>query len=155
MSELNPSESDLVLGPSLFKSLIDVMSDPSFKRRHPNIAFGGKSSAQQIPIVGESFRQEEVALFKEGTSFGFLVPDQQNEFDKNAVALYLIKNSAQIHKVGHLPKALAAVVSQPIADLLANEQKIIPVSAKVFGGTREKPIMGVFAIAMTKSVKLN
>ena len=123
--------------------------------RHPNIAFGGKSSEQKLPIVGESFRQEEVGLFKAGTSFGFLVPDQQNEFDENAVALYLIKNSSSIHKVGHLPKALAAVVSQSIADLIANEKQIIPVRANIFGGTREKPLMGVFATAMTKSVKFN
>jgi hypothetical protein len=57
-----------------------------------------------------------------------------------------------IHKVGHLPKDLASRVSQPIANLLGSENQVIPVEAKVAGGTKEKPIMGVFASAKTNAV---
>ena len=140
------------LGPQLFGSIIDVLVDPSGKTVHPNIAFGGKNVSQKLVIVGESFYQDAISRFVGGTSYGFLVPDQNNPFDKNAVAIYLIDKDLMIHKVGHLPKDLASRVSQPIANLLGSENQVIPVEAKVAGGTKEKPIMGVFALAKTNAV---
>jgi hypothetical protein len=120
---------------------------------HKNVAYDGRNVTQKLTIVGESFYQESIALFKKGWVYGFLVPDQQNEYDKNAVALYLIDDNLMIHKVGHLPKELAAKVSKPIANLLVGKGQVIPVLAKVEGGTKEKPIMGVFASAKSNSIK--
>jgi len=71
------------------------------------------------------------------------------------VALYLIDKDLMIHRVGHLPRQLAARVSQSIANLLASENKIIPVKAKIEGGTVGKPTMGVFATAKTNFIKFN
>jgi hypothetical protein len=140
------------LGPKLFSSIVKVLEDQTGKTTHPNIAFGGKNSSQKLNIVGESFYQEALSRFKVGVSFGFLVPDQNNPYDKNAVALYLIDKELMIHRVGHLPKDVAAKVSQPIANLLGSENQIIPVQARVAGGTKDKPTLGVFAYARTEVV---
>jgi hypothetical protein len=140
------------LGPKLFSSIVKVLEDQTGKTTHPNIAFGGKNSSQKLNIVGESFYQEALSRFKVGVSFGFLVPDQNNPYDKNAVALYLIDKELMIHRVGHLPKVVAAKVSQPIADLLGSGNQIIPVQARVAGGTTDKPTLGVFAYARTEVV---
>jgi len=144
---------DLELGPKLFKSIIEVLEDPTGNTSHKNVAYAGRNVSQKIEVVGESFYQEAIIKFKKGWSYGFLVPDQQNEYDKNAVAVYLIDSEFMIYKVGHLPKELAAKVSKPIADLLVNKGQVIPVLAKVEGGTPEKPTMGVFASAKTNSIK--
>lgn len=93
-----------------------------------------------------------LSQFKDGVSYGFLVPDQNNPYDKNAVALYLISKDLIIHRVGHLPKELAARVSQQVANLLGSNNQIIPVQAKVAGGTKEKKYFGVFATARTAAV---
>ena len=147
----NDSEK-IELGPNLFSFIVKVLEDPKGKTSHPNIAFGGKNSSQKLNIVGESFYQDALSLFKVGVSYGFLVPDQNNPYDKNAVALYLIDKELMIHRVGHLPKDIAARVSQPIANLLGSNNQIIPVQARVAGGTREKPTLGVFAYARTAAI---
>ena len=146
---------DLELGPKLFKAIIQVLEDPTGDTSHQNVAYAGRNITQKLIIVGESFYQESILLFKKGWSYGFLVPDQQNEYDKNAVALYLIDNDLMIHKVGHLPKEIAAKVSKPIANLLVTKGQVIPVLAKVEGGTKDKPLMGVFASAKTDAIKFD
>ena len=148
----NEKPVEIDLGPKLFKSIIDVLEDPTGSTSNKNVAYAGRNVSQKLQIVGESFYQEAIKKFKKGWSYGFLVPDQQNEYDKNAVALYLIDTDLMIHKVGHLPKEVAAKVSKPIANLLVTKGQVIPVLAKVEGGTKEKPTMGVFASAKTDSV---
>jgi hypothetical protein len=143
------------LGPKLFGSIVQILQDTSGKSSHPNVAYGGKSASQKVNIVGESFYQDALSRFKVGDSYGFFVPDQNNPYDNNAVALYLIDDELMIHKVGHLPKEVAARVSQQIANLLGSNNQIIPVQARVAGGTREKPILGVFAYARTSAVIFN
>ena len=143
----------IVVGPNLFSYVVKVLEDPTGKTSHPNIAFGGKSASQKLNIVGESFYQEALTRFKVGVSYGFLVPDQNNPYDKNAVALYLIDKDLMIHRVGHLPKEVAARVSQSIANLLGSSNQIIPVQARVAGGTSDKPTLGVFASARTDAIK--
>jgi len=143
---------DLELGPNLFKAIIQILKDPTGLTSHKNIAYTGRNVSQKLEIVGESFYQEAIEKFKKGWSYGFLVPDQQNKYDQNAVALYLIDTDLMIHKVGHLPKEVAAKVSKPIANLLMTKCQVIPVLAKVEGGTKEKPTMGVFASAKTDAV---
>lgn len=148
----NEKPVEIDLGPKLFKSIIDVLEDPTGSTSNKNVAYAGRNVSQKLQIVGESFYQEAIKKFKKGWSYGFLVPDQQNEYDKNAVALYLIDTDLMIHKVGHLPKEVAAKVSKPIANLLVTKGQVIPVLAKVEGGTKDKPTMGVFASAKTDSV---
>jgi hypothetical protein len=146
------SADKIELGPQLFRSVVEVLEDATGKTSHPNIAFGGRKASQKIDIVGESFYQEALSQFREGVCYGFLVPDQNNPYDKNAVALYLISKDLMIHRVGHLPKELAARVSQQVANLLGSNHQIIPVQAKIAGGTKEKPTLGVFASARTTAV---
>lgn len=150
------TDSDKIeLGPNLFSFVVRVLEDPTGKTSHPNIAFGGKNASQKLNIVGESFYQEALYHFKVGVSYGFLVPDQNNPYDKNAVALYLIDKELMIHRVGHLPKEIAARVSQPIANILGSGKQIIPVQARVAGGTSDKPTLGVFAYARTNAINFS
>ena len=153
MGTSNSKSNEIELGSKLFKSIVKILEDPTGNTSHKNVAYSGRNVSQKIEVVGESFYQEAIIKFKKGWSYGFLVPDQQNEYDKNAVAIYLIDSEFMIYKVGHLPKELAAKVSKPIADLLVNKGQVIPVLAKVEGGTPEKPTMGVFASAKTDAVK--
>jgi hypothetical protein len=53
-----------------------------------------------------------------------LIPEQDNEFDKNAVALYFIDSKYEIHKVGFLAKDMASESSKSIANLLVNKGKL-------------------------------
>lgn len=149
----NEKPVEVELGPKLFKSIIDVLEDPTGHTTNKHIAYAGRNVSQKLEIVGESFYQEAIEKFKKGWSYGFLVPDQQNKYDKNAVALYLIDTDLMIHKVGHLPKEMAAKVSKPIANLLITKGQVVPVLAKVEGGTKDKPTMGVFASAKTDSIR--
>jgi len=128
------------------------MEDPTGESSDRNIAYSGRNIKQDLTIVGESNYQDSIALFKKGWSYGLLVPEQDNEFDKNAIALYLIDSKYEIHKVGYLVKEMAKRVSKPIANLLINKGQVVPVLAKVEGGTKEKPNLGVFAYARTQAV---
>lgn len=152
MTDSGNNTDKIQLGPQLFSSILRVLEDPTGKTTHPNIAFGGKNISQKLTIVGESFYQDAISRFVVGVHYGFLVPDQNNPYDKNAVAVYLIDKDLMIHKIGHLPKELASRVSQPIANLLGSNNQVIPVQARVAGGTKDKPTMGVFASARTNVV---
>ena len=143
---------EIELGPKLFKSIVKVMDDPTGASEDKNVAYAGRNVKQDLTIVGESNYQDSIALFKKGWSYGLLVPEQDNQYDKNAVALYLIDSKYEIHKVGYLPKELAAKVSKPIINLLIGKGQVVPVLAKVDGGTKDKPNLGVFAYARTESV---
>jgi hypothetical protein len=140
------------LGPRLFKAIVRVMEDPTGQFNDKNIAYAGRNIKQNLIIVGESNFQDSIALFKKGWSYGLLVPEQDNDFDKNAIALYLIDSKYEIHKVGYLIKEMAAKVAKPIANLLIDKGQVVPVLAKVEGGTKEKPNLGVFAYARTQAV---
>jgi hypothetical protein len=144
---------DLELGPSLFKAVARVLEDSSGTTDDRRVAYAGRNVKQSILVVGESNYQDSISKF-EGFCYGFLIPEQDNKFDKNAVALYLIlETTYEIEKVGYLPKELAAKVSKPIANLLVNQGQVVPVLVKVVGGTVEKPNLGVSAWAMTDSIK--
>jgi hypothetical protein len=147
-----PKPVEIELGPKLFKAIVNVMYDSTGSTNDKNIAYAGRNVKQDLTIVGESNYQESIALFKKGWSYGLLVPEQDNEYDKNAVALYLIDSKYEIHKVGYLPKELAAKVSKPITNLLIAKGQVVPVLAKVDGGTKDKPILGVFAYARTDAI---
>jgi hypothetical protein len=147
-----PKPVEIELGPKLFKAIVKVMEDPTGSTEDKNIAYAGRNIKQDLTIVGESNYQASIAFFKKGWSYGLLVPEQDNQNDKNAVALYLIDTKYEIHKVGYLPKELAAKVSKPIINLLVRQGQIVPVLAKVDEGTSEKSNLRVFASARTDVV---
>lgn len=155
MGNSNSQSNEIELGPKLFKSIVKILEDPTGNTSHKSVAYAGRNVSQKIEIVGESFYQEAIIRFKKGWSYGFLVPDQQNEYDKNAVAIYLIDSDFMIYKVGHLPRELAAKVSKPIANLLVTKGQVIPVLAQVKGGSKDKSLMGVFASVKTDVIKFN
>ena len=130
------------------------MEDPTGESSDKNVAYSGRNIKKDLTIVGESNYQDSIALFKKGLSYGFMIPEEDNEFDKNAVALYLIDSNYEIHKVGYLAKDMAAKSSKSIANLLVNKGQVLPVLAKVEGGTKEKSSLGVFAYARTQAVSL-
>ena len=142
----------LELGPKLFKAIVRVMEDPTGETEDKHVAYSGRNSKQNLPIVGESNYQDSLALFKKGWSYGLLVPEQDNPQDKNAVALYLIDSKFEVHKVGFLPKEIAHKVAKPISNLLVGKGQVVPVLAKVEGGTKEKPNLGVIAYARTQAI---
>jgi hypothetical protein len=143
---------EIELGPKLFKAIVKVMDDPTGSSEDKHVAYAGRNVKQDLTIVGESNYQDSITLFKKGWSCGLLVPEQDNQYDKNAVALYLIDSKYEIHKVGYLPKDLAAKVAKPITNLLISKGQVVPVLAKVDGGTKDKPNLGVFAYARTEAV---
>ena len=142
----------LELGPKLFKAIVRVMDDPTGESEDKQVAYSGRNFKQNLPIVGESNFQDSLAIFKKGWSYGLLIPEQDNPHDKNAVALYLIDTKFQIHKVGYLPKEVAQKVAKQIVNLLVGKGQVVPVLAKVEGGTQEKPNLGVFAYARTETI---
>jgi hypothetical protein len=140
------------LGPKLFRAIVKVMDDPTGESEDKQVAYAGRNFKQNLQVVGESNFQDSLALFKKGWSYGLLIPEQDNPHDKNAVALYLIDSKFEIHKVGYLPKDVAHKVAKPIANLLVGKGQVVPVLAKVEGGTKEKPNLGVFAYARTQAI---
>ena len=123
---------------------------------------------QPINNVGESYRQKEIADFCKNISgedlgwlAGFLLPEMANEFDKNAVAIYVMKPTQEgidsevpvtlLHG-GYMDKESAAKVHKKILNLIGKD-KFIPLLIKIQGGTPEKPNYGVFAYAKTKAIK--
>ena len=160
-SKAHPSHSygkvsPIELNTKLFNALIDVMADPMGTTEHKNIAYSGRNVSQHIDIVGESNYQEELKGFlKTNWIYGFLVPETENKFDKNAIALYFLDTKpkiVEVVKVGYLPKELAKKVSKPIADLLVKKAQIIPVLAQTIGGTSDKPNIGVSARVRSNAV---
>lgn len=145
-------------------------------------------SDTKAPInnVGESFRQEEIKEFCDGKGgdempwlSGFLLPEMANEYDKNAVAVYVIKNknaaklndrivSAPVLSVdkdlnvddspfellhaGYMDKDSAKKYHKKILSLLGKNQ-FVPLLIRISGGTVEKPNYGVFPYAMTDKIK--
>lgn len=117
---------------------------------------------QHLEVVGESFHRENLLKIAEGGAgddagwlSGFLVPEQLNEFDPNAVAVYVIhreKKKVDALKVGYLPKEMAARVQGKILRLFVDKQILIPLLIRLSGGTAEFDNYGVIANARTDAV---
>ena len=144
-------------------------------------------SETKTPInnVGESYRQEAIKAFCEGKSgddmpwlSGFLLPEMANQYDANAVAVYVIKNKRNANlkngavsvqvlstdenmnvddspfdllQAGYLDKDSAKKFHKKILSLLGKNQ-YVPLLIRVSGGTKEKPNYGVFPYAMTDKI---
>lgn len=152
----NRKVTPIELNTKLFNGMINVMDDPMGTTEHKNIAYSGRNITQRIDIVGESNYQEVLKGFlKDNWIYGFLVPETDNQFDKNAIALYFLDTKpkiVEVVKVGYLPKDLAKKVAKPIADLLLNDAQILPVIAKTMGGTLDKPNIGIDARVRSNAV---
>ena len=139
-----------------------------------------------INSVGESYRQDEIRDFCNGEGgdempwlSGFLLPEMANQYDKNAVAVYVFRNRSnailkngdlsvevlnisenlkindspfQLLHAGYMDKDSAKKYHKKILDLLGKNQ-YVPLLIRISGGTKEKPNYGVFPYAMTDKIK--
>jgi hypothetical protein len=147
------------LNSKLFKRISHVLSaHPGEDVSTSGIAYfqSNTSEKQYLEIVGESFYQEDIrANYKpEKWAYGFLIPEQNNSADPNAVAIYLITKDYGVVQVGYLKKELARKVSKKITNLIANEGLVVPVLAiiKQQEGSQNLSVVGY---AMTDYVKFS
>jgi len=146
------SVKSIELGTELFRRISDLLSTHGRSGNSAGIAYfkSEKSDKQELEVVGESFFQEEIKQFEpENWFYGFLVPEQNNLNDPNAVLLYLINDKYEVSKVGYLKREMAKKVSQEIANMMVNDGLVIPVLAIVKKGPNESVNLGVRAYAMT------
>jgi hypothetical protein len=149
---------EVVLNSDFFEKLYIIVDQmPGEGIEDKRIAYAGRDNRQFIEVVGESFCQEDLRNFykPEKWRYGLLVPEQDNKFDSNAVAVYLVHTPDQsdegeygVYRVGYLNKDLAKKVSQKIVNLLAQSGIVIPVLAMVKQGAAEDNL-AVVAYAMT------
>jgi len=123
---------------------------------------------QAVNNVGESYRQEQITNFCDGTTAedlgwlaGFLLPELMNPYDKTAVAIYAMKLTPSgidaevpfsVLHGGYMDKESAKKVHKKILNLMGKDQ-FIPLLIRIVGGTSDKPTFGVFAYAKTKAIK--
>jgi hypothetical protein len=152
----------IVLDSKFFEKLYSVVDQrPGEGIEDKRIAYAGRDSRQFLDVVGESFCQNDLAKYfkAEKWRYGFLAPEQNNQFDSNAVAVYLVHtddesddNEFGAYRVGYLKKEVAKKVSQKIANLLAQSNVVIPVLAMVKEAEGDKSL-AVVAYAMTDLIK--
>ena len=149
---------EVVLDSEFFGKLFEVVDQRLGEGvSDERVAYAGRDNRQFIEVVGESFCQEDLRKFykPEKWRYGLLVPEQNNKFDPNAVAIYLVQTPDQsdhgeygVYRVGYLNKDLAKKMSQKIANLLAQSGMVIPVLAMVKEGAADNDL-AVVAYAMT------
>lgn len=113
--------------------------------------------------MGESFHKEDIAElvskyknYEEGWFSGFLLPEPDNKFDSNAVAVYLVDGKADpltCVPVGHIEKSQAKQIQPKLINLLLTKGKAVPVLAKIQGGNYEKKNFGVFIKVFSELAK--
>jgi hypothetical protein len=98
-----------------------------------------------IEIVGESFHADYIRAlrrrYRDGDFEIVLVPEPENQYDHNAVAIYV--DGAP---VGHLSRQMATEW-QPMVAAATAEGFVICGTATIWGGTPDKPNLGVFGVA--------
>ncbi|MDQ1700608.1 MAG: hypothetical protein QOG34_2471 [Frankiaceae bacterium] len=98
-----------------------------------------------IDIVGESFHEDYIRQIRSryaDREFEIvLVPEPNNPYDPNAVAIHVDGGI-----VGHLARDMAASW-QPRVLAAAAEGFVVAGTAAIFGGTQDKPNLGVFGAA--------
>jgi hypothetical protein len=122
--------------------LLDLFRGVPTQRRVERLVTG---RLVDVEIVGESFHQphiRQVAKRERGGEFEItLIAEPQNKFDPNAVVVM-----AHGAPVGHLSREMA-IAWQPQVLAAASEGFRTVGTARVFGGTQEKPSVGVFGSA--------
>lgn len=130
---------------SLFKRLRSQSSTRETPPQPPSAPtaeerqFRGNDS---IEVKGESFYQK--SLRKVVTELGHtveatLLPEPDNEFDANAVGVWVAGL-----KVGHLSRQDAVTYHSAIAELMHREGRPVAVEGRIFGGEPEKPSLGIW-----------
>lgn len=99
---------------------------------------------RDFEVVGESFYSENLTKLAKGKAgkdagwfSGFLLCEPSNQFDRNAVAVYLIDTTNsryEAEQVGYLPKEVAASVNKAIMARLATKGEVVPILGRLFGG---------------------
>jgi hypothetical protein len=153
---------EIVLNSAFFEKLYSVIDQlPGDGIEDDRIAYSGRDSRQFLNVVGESFCQEDLRRnFKpDKWRYGLLVPEQENRFDSNAIAIYLISPDEEsddgeygVYRVGHLTKELAKSLSGKIANLLVRSGTVIPVLAMVKEEANRENL-AVVAYAMTDRIQ--
>ena len=97
-----------------------------------------------LGIVGESFHQDELVplrISQRGQPFAVrLVPEPENPYDENAVAIQVVKSGVSI---GHLSREEAARF-QPHLLRLAAAGLAVTCRGRTVGGDPERPTIGVW-----------
>jgi hypothetical protein len=156
------ASSEVVLNSEFFEKLYSVVDQmPGEGIEDKRIAYAGRENRQFIEVVGESFCQEDLRNFykPEKWRYGLLVPEQDNKFDSNALAVYLVHTPDQseddeygVYRVGYLNKDVAKKVSQKIANLLVKAGIVIPVLA-IVKESSDNNNLAVVAYAMTDEIE--
>lgn len=110
-----------------------------------------------LDVVGESNYQDDIRKIARnqpgrasGYHNGFLAPEQDNPYDSNAVAVYVIDKNVQpidAYKVGYLPRDLAEEVTPTLESYIRNERAVVPLLIRLSGGEEGRPSYGVIAKA--------
>jgi len=132
---------EIVLNSEFFKTLYDIVDQREGEGiEDSRIAYAGRENRQYLEVTVESFCQEDLRRNYRPNKwrYGFLVPEQDNQFDSNAIAVYLSSPEEEssdgefgVYRVGYLKKELARRVSSDIANLLVASGVLIPVLAMV------------------------
>lgn len=100
----------------------------------------------RLIVVGESNYQRKIkaAARKAGVDplYAELVAEPRNKFDRNAVRVDLLVGNKS-YTVGYLPRADAALYQASVLEAKRARQRVV-LPARIFGGTREKPSLGVW-----------
>ncbi len=111
-------------------------------QRQPRVAEG---QLVPITIVGESGYQGVIKAIKKqagGREFVIVLrPEPQNPYDANAVSIQVDGNV-----VGYMPRDLAKQW-QPVLLAAESEGYVVQGKAAIYGGTKDKPSLGVFGEA--------
>lgn len=140
------------LGEDFFLGVIEVIEN----RGNAAGVVSRSENSQKLTIVGESHHQEAIRILaggrpgrSAGRFAGFIIPEQDNEYDVNAVAVYLLNNDVNpidAVKVGYLPSQVAQSVAPKLVNLFLEEGLVVPILASLSGAEGDaKPQYGVNA----------
>jgi hypothetical protein len=102
-----------------------------------------------VPIVGESYYQDELLRLSAGRCargesvdfLALLMPEPDNKYDRNAVAIYCQDGD----KIGHLSREMAEEYRDMIREYLGRD-RLIACNAHTFGGHGDKKNIGVWLV---------
>lgn len=140
------------LGEDFFLGVIEVIEN----RGNAAGVVPRTEKSQKLNVVGESFYQDAIrslANGKPGRSAGrfagFIIPEQDNKYDVNAVAVYLLNNYMKpidAVKIGYLASEAAQSISPKLVSMLLEKGLVVPVLASLSGAEGDsKPQYGVNA----------
>lgn len=108
----------------------------------------------KIDVVGESKYQDNLKKIRKGEEWsrGILKTEPSNPIDNNAVQVILMSKNYEPLVVGYVPKELAKKLSKQILNF-ESKGKVIPVLAKLAGGDKNFPEVGVTVWVKSGQIK--